>query len=162
ARFRETEAALREAQIRLLTAEQALANLGLPVRADEWKGLRSEDLAARVRLLGLAEGIVRSLDPRTITANLLPLVAPLDGVAVRADLDNSAGTLRANAFGSGRIVLREERQAIVVPSEAVHWEGDCHVVFVRDRHFFEPAAPKVFHVRTVRPGAKEGPYTEVL
>ena len=37
---------------------------------------------------------------------------------VRVDLPNADGRLRANTFGTGRIVLREEPQAIVVPSEA--------------------------------------------
>jgi cobalt-zinc-cadmium efflux system membrane fusion protein len=43
----------------------------------------------------------------------------------------------------------------------VHWEGDCHVVFVRDKHWAQAGAPKLFHVRTVRPGiALPGPIPE--
>src|SRR5262249_42753750 len=83
-------------------------------------------------------------------------------VQVRADLPNPGGLLRANTFGSGRILLREEKQAVVVPSEAVQWEGDCHVVFVRDKNFEARGAPKVFHTRTVRPGARDGSVTEVI
>ncbi len=44
-------------------------------------------------------------------------------VKVRVDLPNADGRLRANTFGTGRIVLRDEPKAIVVPSEAVHWDG---------------------------------------
>lgn len=83
-------------------------------------------------------------------------------VKVRASLDNSDGRLRANTFGTGQVVLREESHATVVPNAAVHWEGCCHVVFVRDRDFFKEGAPKVFHVRTVRPGAKDEKYTEII
>ena len=83
-------------------------------------------------------------------------------VKVRVSLDNSHGRLRANTFGTGKVVLREESQAIVVPNTAVHWEGCCHVVFVRDKDFFKEGAPKVFHVRTVRPGAKDDKYTEII
>ena len=83
-------------------------------------------------------------------------------VQVRADLANPEGRLRANSFGKGRVVLREDRDAIVVPSEAVHWEGDCFVVFVRDRDFLKEGAPKVFHVRKVRVGVRDARNTEVI
>ena len=83
-------------------------------------------------------------------------------VKVRADLDNRDGRLRANTFGPGRIVLREEKHAVVVPNEAIQWEGDCHIVFVRDKNFLREGAPKVFHVRKVRPGARDDKYTEII
>jgi cobalt-zinc-cadmium efflux system membrane fusion protein len=83
-------------------------------------------------------------------------------VKVRVDLPNADGRLKANTFGTGRIVLREEPKAIVVPSEAVHWDGSCFVVFVRDKHYPQPNAPKFFHVRSVRPGVKQGDSTEII
>jgi cobalt-zinc-cadmium efflux system membrane fusion protein len=83
-------------------------------------------------------------------------------VKVRADLENPDGRLRAHAFGPGRVVLRSEPYAVVVPKEAVHWEGDCHVVFVRDKDYLKEGAPKVFHVRKVRPGARDEKYVEIL
>jgi cobalt-zinc-cadmium efflux system membrane fusion protein len=81
---------------------------------------------------------------------------------VRADLPNPEGTLKANAFGTGKIVLRQENNAIAVPNEAVQWDGDCFVVFARDKNYFKKDAPKFFHVRKVRPGAKDENYTELL
>jgi len=45
----------------------------------------------------------------------------------------------------------QQEKAVAVPSEAVHWDGSCHVVFVRDKRFFDQDAYKVFHTRTVRP-----------
>lgn len=83
-------------------------------------------------------------------------------VRVRVDLPNADGRLRANTFGAGEIVLRDEPKAIVVPSEAIHWDGTCNVVFVRDKDFFKPDAPKLFHVRSVRPGVKNGSNTEII
>jgi cobalt-zinc-cadmium efflux system membrane fusion protein len=253
--IRQGEAALQEAQIRLAGAEQALANLGLPVRADEVKGLSIPALRRRLDILGLPSAVAADLDAGTVSANLLPVRAPLDGVVVarevvsgevvddtrmlfvvadttrmwltlhvrpedtghlalgqtvrfrpdagpppgpsrdgswsaagrmmfqavgrvawispavdrktrtvqvRAELDNATGRLRDSTFGSGRIILREEPQAVVVPSEAVQWEGDCHVVFVRDRDYLTKNAPKVFHTRTVRLGAKDGDNTEII
>src|SRR5262249_27069456 len=58
-------------------------------------------------------------------------------VKIRAVIPNPKGELRVNTFGSGRVLLREEKQAIVVPNDAIHWEGDCHVVFVRDKDFLK-------------------------
>jgi cobalt-zinc-cadmium efflux system membrane fusion protein len=240
------EAALRETQVRLVAARQALGNFGLAVRAEDVKGLTPEEAARRLQFLGLPEDVVQLLDAATTTANLVPVKASLDGVVavrkvvageqvdaarvlfvvadtrqmwltlqvrqedarrlrardvlkgtpgqtvqflpggfdrgvigeivwisteadektrtvqVRADLANADGQLRANTFGAGRIILREERRAVVVPSEAVQWEGDCHVVFVRDKNFEDKDALKIFHTRTVRPGAKDGNLTEIV
>jgi cobalt-zinc-cadmium efflux system membrane fusion protein len=83
-------------------------------------------------------------------------------VKARAILDNKAGQLRAHVFGTAKVILREEGQAIVVPNGAVHWEGDCFVVFVRDKSYLQPGAPKVFHTRTVRLGAKDPKQTEII
>jgi cobalt-zinc-cadmium efflux system membrane fusion protein len=237
--FREADAAAREAEIRLTTAEQTLVNLGLPVAAKDVKGLSSEQIRGRIQFLGMPTSVTDSLDPARTTANLLPIVAPADGVVVlreavageivdtskilfviadvermwlnlslrnedvakvrlgqsvrfrvdgnaqpvegktswistsvdektrtvkvRANVDNRASALRANTFGQGQIVLREEKNAIIVPNEAVHYEGDCFIVFVRDKDFLkEGARTKVFHVRQVRVGAKDAQNTEII
>ncbi len=229
-----------EANIRLHRAQQALVNLGLPVEAEEFAQVGTDEIARRMQFLGLPAELVSQLDARTTTSNLLPIRSSLDGVVVnrnvvegevvdtrtalfdvadtsrlwltlnvrqedakyvslgqkvlfsasessiepdtkgsvswistgtdeatrtvkvRVDLANDDGRLRANTFGTGRIVLREEPQAIVVPSEAIHWDGTCNVVFVRDKNFMKPDAPKVFHVRAVRPGVKDGGMTEII
>lgn len=83
-------------------------------------------------------------------------------IKVRVNVTNSEGKLRANTFGTGKVILREEKNAIVVPKEAVQWEGCCNVVFVRDKDFLRPDAYKVFHVRQVRPGARDEQYVELL
>ncbi|MCC7083655.1 MAG: efflux RND transporter periplasmic adaptor subunit, partial [Pirellulales bacterium] len=83
-------------------------------------------------------------------------------VQVRAELTNTDGKLRSNTFGTGRIVLRDEPDAIVVPSESVHWDGCCNVVFVRDKDYFEPNSPKFFHVRKVRLGVEQDGLTEII
>jgi cobalt-zinc-cadmium efflux system membrane fusion protein len=238
--LREAETALEETQIRLLGAQQALANLGLAVRIDDFAELSSEEIAQRVQFLGLPEELTESFASELTTSNLFPLRSPLDGVIigcnvvsgevvdtastifgvadvrrmwltldvqqdeakylllgqtvlfrpsdsigepeikgtlawisteadrqtrtvkVRVDLPNADGRLRANTFGTGRIVLREEPRATVVPSEAIHWDGCCHVVFVRDKHFLADAAPKFFHVRKVRVGVEDGDVTEII
>jgi membrane fusion protein, heavy metal efflux system len=238
--FLEAQTSAEEAHIQLHRAQQALVNLGLPVEADEFADLSTDEIAQRIETLGLPANFLSGIDGLQRTSNLLPLRAPLDGVvvnrtavegevvatnsnlfdvadtsrlwlnlnvrqaeakyvshgqnvlfstsdsanepdnkgtvswistsaddvtrtvSVRVDLPNADGRLRANTFGTGRIVLREEPNAIVVPSEAIHWDGTCHVVFVRDKDFFKPEAPKIFHVRSVRPGVKNGATTEII
>jgi cobalt-zinc-cadmium efflux system membrane fusion protein len=247
----EAETAFREAQIRMLTAQQALLNLGLPVRGEDVKGLAPEELSKKLLFLGIPEAVASKLDPRTATANLIPVLASREGVVtagnvvagemvdpaktlfvvtdpsqlwlilhvrgedvkylrqrdadegtpgrgtpgqqvrfrpdgsdrdvggelvwiskavdektrtvqVRAHVPNPDGKLLANTFGTGTIVLREEPSAVVVPNEALHQEKNCYIVFVKDKNFDKEDAPKVFHVREVRPGVRNGKYTEII
>jgi len=111
---------------------------------------RSSDRQGESEIRGRLDWISTSADDRTRT------------VKVRVDLPNADDRMRANTFGNGRIVLREEPRAVVVPTEAMHWDGCCHIVFVRDKHYLEPDAPKFFHVRKVRPGVKQGSATEII
>lgn len=117
-------------------------SVGLPVRFQPDGG--GSEVAARIDWLSTA------VDDKTRT------------IRARANLVNEDLALRANTFGMGRAILREEPNAVVVPNEAVQWDGDCHVVFVRDKNYQKEGAPKVFHVRQVRVGAKDDRFTELL
>lgn len=78
-------------------------------------------------------------------------------VQVRAEVKNPSGLLRANTFGAGKVKVREEANALAVPSEALHWDMDAktHVVFVR-------LDAQTFEVRPVRLGARSETMTEVI
>lgn len=237
--LREADAALEQAHIQMLSAQQHLVNLGLDVDVDQLEGLDAAELSRRVSLLGVPADALPSNQGKVPTSNLFPLRSPLDGVViarnvvageivgtstmlfgvadlrtmwltldvrqddakylalgqkvlfrssdseeaeitgalawisteaddetrtvkVRVDLPNEDGRLRANTFGVGRIVLREEPRAIVVPTEAIHRDGCCDVVFVRDKDFLQPESPKYFHIRKVRLGVKSGDATEII
>jgi membrane fusion protein, heavy metal efflux system len=80
----------------------------------------------------------------------------------RVTVENTDGALRDKTFGAGSIVLREEPAAIVVPAAAVQSMTDAQFVFVRDKNYLKPDAPKIFHVRQVRTGARDGEYVELL
>jgi len=56
---------------------------------------------------------------------------------VRAEVDNPDGLLRAGMFGRSEIMVRNHENALMVPSEAVQWEGCCNVVFIKrsDQHY---------------------------
>lgn len=49
----------------------------------------------------------------------------------RAEVANERGWLRANAFGRAEIVIRREERALIVPRDAVQWDGCCNLVFVK-------------------------------
>lgn len=81
----EAEAALQEAEIGMISARQSLSNLGFEVPAETVMST-AEELADRLRFLGLPEQAVAQLPAGAKTANLIPIWAPLSGVVVAADL----------------------------------------------------------------------------
>jgi cobalt-zinc-cadmium efflux system membrane fusion protein len=81
-RLQEAEAAAQQARIRVLAAQQALANLGLPAPVAEWGNLSLEQIAADVRYLGLPPEMAASAAQQGAGTNLFPVRAPLDGVVV--------------------------------------------------------------------------------
>lgn len=237
---RESQAAARQADIHAQVCAQALVNLGLPAKIDELKNLNGDDRARQVQFLGLPESIVGSLDPATTTANLIPLVAPFDGVVigrdisigevvspadphfviadirkvwvlleipkehvnqvqhgqqvtfspdgfegevtgtidwmstqmdqktrtlqVRAEVQNPQSgdstdhrptyLLRAHTYGTGKICIRHNDDALVVPSQAVQFDRGTHYVFVRENGRFRSAVVKV--------GTRAGNVTEIV
>jgi multidrug efflux pump subunit AcrA (membrane-fusion protein) len=81
---------------------------------------------------------------------------------VRVTIDKSDRALRDKTFGDGRIILRQEPSAVVVPRKAVQTSGDANFVFVRDKNYLKDDALKVFYVRQVRLGAQDEEYVELL
>ena len=72
--------------------------------------------------------------------------------------------MKSQTFGDGTIRVGSSAAAPVVPAAAVHWEGCCHVVFVRREAPNKDGAAKadvVFEPRRVSLGAREGGYVEV-
>ncbi len=122
--------------------EAKYVSTGLPVQFE------SDDETAQTD--GNISWISPEIDPQTRT------------VQVRVVLDNSQGLLRDRMYGTGHIILREEPHAIVVPEIAVQSSSDAHFVFVRDKNYFHDDSPKVFYVRQVRLGARDGEFVELL
>ena len=81
----ESEAKAQAARIRLFTARQALAGLGIPPPGDGDVGLAS------IATLGLPAATAAALPAGAPAANLLALTAPIDGVVVKLTL--VAGTV---------------------------------------------------------------------
>lgn len=126
--------------------------------------VRQED-AKRIRLKQMVRVNVGG-DTKELTGEIDWISAEVDDktrtVPVRAMLANESGQLRNNTFVSGRIAIREEANAVVVPVGAVHWDGSCHIVFARDKNFLSSDSPKVYHVRKVVTGARTDKLVELL
>jgi cobalt-zinc-cadmium efflux system membrane fusion protein len=128
----EAEAALRAARIRLLNARQTLANLGLPVRDADLAEAADEDLAARLRVLGLPKTILEGTPPDAVTANLLPIVAPFDATvvscaAVPGEIADPSRPLFAVADLRRMWVLLDvpqERAELLAPGQFVRFRPD--------------------------------------
>lgn len=83
---REAEAQVREGRVRRFNAQQTLVNLGLPIDFSEIEKLSDDELTEKIRYLGIPPAITCTLDTKTTTANLIPLVAPFDGVVIGREL----------------------------------------------------------------------------
>jgi cobalt-zinc-cadmium efflux system membrane fusion protein len=80
------EASLREARIRLSNEQQSLQNLGLSIQAEELAQLSDEQIAARLRTLGIPDSLLQRLESTTLPSSLLPMYAPFDGMVVKRDI----------------------------------------------------------------------------
>jgi cobalt-zinc-cadmium efflux system membrane fusion protein len=118
-----------QAEIRLVERGQAVL-----LTVEGWAG---ETLGGRVTWLS------SDVDRRTRT------------VKVRAEFENPEGILRAQSFGTARIVTRDDKEAVLVPKDAVQWEGCCNVAFERQ-------SPTDFVPRKLRLGYDAGDFYEVL
>jgi cobalt-zinc-cadmium efflux system membrane fusion protein len=82
-------------------------------------------------------------------------------VAVRAEVDNPQGRLRPNTFGDARILVGRQKR-LIVPKEALQFDGTSHVVFVRGQSptEFQPRRvqldPRYKDVAVVLSGLKAG------
>lgn len=87
--------------------------------------------------------VSRFLDPHTRTGT------------VRAEVVDRRHHLQAGEFGRVTLVNREAGQVVLVPRDAVQWEGCCNVVFVRE-------SLDRYRPRKVELAAGSGPYYQVL
>ena len=76
-------------------------------------------------------------------------------VKVRSEFLNPEGHLRAQSFGSAKVVTRDDEEALFIPKAAVQWEGCCNVAF-------EQRSPTEYVPRKLRLGYDAGEHYEVL
>ncbi|MAF66085.1 MAG: hypothetical protein CMJ84_10580 [Planctomycetes bacterium] len=117
-------------------ADIRLVEVGQPVMltVEGWEG---ETLGGRLTWIS------SHVDPRSRT------------VKVRSEFANPEGHLRAQSFGTARVITRDDEQALFVPKAAVQWEGCCNVAFVR-------RSPTEYVPHKLRLGYDAGEHYEVL
>lgn len=82
----EARSALRQALVTRFNAQQALINLGFSIRHEDFEGLSDVERSQKIHFLGLPAGLAGSLDRASTSANLIPVVAPFDGVVIKCDV----------------------------------------------------------------------------
>lgn len=98
--------ALWEARIKQVNSQQSLTNLGLPVTFTIEPDLDEKELIRKIQFLGLPESIVKTLDPDSTPASLIPVTAPFDGIvtncAIRLRAKWSSRAIRSSRCHDGR------------------------------------------------------------
>ncbi len=84
--IRQARLTVREHRIRLLNAEQALVNLDLDVRIEDFQNLPDKERAALIHFAGLPAALAATFDPKNTTSNLIPIITPFDGVVIGRDV----------------------------------------------------------------------------
>lgn len=84
--LRETDADVRKARVRRFNAQQKLINLGLSISIEAISHATDEELARKIHFLGLPPELVATLDAETVSANLIPLVSPLEGIVIKREV----------------------------------------------------------------------------
>jgi len=74
---------------------------------------------------------------------------------VRVSVNPTETGIRAGEFGRLTILIDDDTEAVLVPKDAVQWEGCCNVVFVRE-------ASDVFRPRKVRLTKGDGSHYRVI
>ncbi|MEK7865727.1 MAG: efflux RND transporter periplasmic adaptor subunit, partial [Planctomycetota bacterium] len=92
---------------------------------------------------------VEGMDSKVVRGKVVSIGAAVDDrtrtIPVRASLKNKERLLRANMFGRAQVVVHDEEEVLVLPREAVQWEGCHNVVFVR-------IGPSTYQTRKVELG----------
>lgn len=105
------------------------------------------------------EGLPEGVRPRGVITGLSPRVEPRTRVIrAIAAVDNPGGFLRADALVRATIWLSPPQTGVIVPRDAVQWEGCCNVVFVpQDETTFRPVP-----VRLITPDPRTLPATSAV
>ena len=115
---------------------QTLQNLGLPIALEDVRRKTDAELSVAIHFLGLPQALSAHLDVRRTTANLIPIVAPRDGIvvsrdAVAGEVIETAQTLFTIADTSRmwvvlNVPLEEAKRVAVGQKIVFHPDGDDH------------------------------------
>ena len=78
----DAQAAIAKAQADVLSAEQSLRNLGLPVQVTALQALSEQEVLDQLRLIGIPDSFRARLNGQSSSSNLMPIFSPLDGIVL--------------------------------------------------------------------------------
>jgi cobalt-zinc-cadmium efflux system membrane fusion protein len=82
----EAQTNLREALVCRFNAQQRLINLGLPVHYEDFADLTDLERLQKLQFVGIPDSLVQKLERDETTANLIPVLAPFDGVVIHKEI----------------------------------------------------------------------------
>lgn len=148
-----------------VAALQQVYDVGDPLRVYVYLDVRQEDMrqvAIGQEMTFRVEGWVGQPSVSGTTDWISPVVDDKTRtVRVRGRVANPSGVLKGGAFGAGTIAVEPRRQALVVPTAAVHWEGCSQIVFVKKVKKAGGNEEVEFWPRKVKLGVRSGGVVEV-
>lgn len=99
-----------------------------------------------IQAVSVGQSVVLALDalrgesfPGVITWLSAAVDARTRTLQARAVIDNPDGRLRANMYGRALVNVRDRQTALLIPKDAVQWDGCCNLAFVAQSDtLFEP------------------------
>ena len=120
-----------------IAALQPVYEVGDPTRVQVFLDLRQEDMAKVALGQEMSFKLEGGADLPAVAGKLDWVSSMLDDktrtVRVRAKVANPGGILKSGSFGGGIVTVEPSRPALMVPREAMHWEGCSHIVFVKKK-----------------------------
>jgi len=121
-----------------VAALQQVYEVGDPTRIHVFLDVRQEDFPK----VALGQQVSFRLEGGAATSpadGAIDWISPaLDektrSVRVRAKVANANGVFKSGAFGAGVVTVATPRPVLMVPRDAVHWEGCSYIVFVKKRN----------------------------
>jgi cobalt-zinc-cadmium efflux system membrane fusion protein len=136
-------------QPQFIVADVRHIHIDLDVAPEDMRLLRLEQSVRFTPQDGSAEPVIGRLSHISPEVN-----EKTRKVQVHAEAANPGNGLRPHTFGTGRILIREEADAVALPSAAIQSHAGAHLVFVR-------LSPTVFQSRQVQAGLRADGFTQV-
>jgi len=100
---------------------------------------RLDVVSSQVQLLHRGdpvEIVIPELSPRTFKGKITWLASEIDDhtrtLKARVVLTNEKGYLKAGMFGQAKVFHKLSTSVVMVPRGAVHWDGCCNVLFLKE------------------------------
>jgi cobalt-zinc-cadmium efflux system membrane fusion protein len=147
--FRKAVADLRDAQVRVFNTHQQLLNLGFQIRREDLAGKSDKEVLDYLRTLGLAEvpeSVLKREDRQTMTANLVPLIAPYKCQVVDRRIAPGEVVSPKKILFAVADLSKLHIEVMVHPEDAGWLKKGQTVIFVPENHQGDRAKGELTHI----------------